>query len=712
MVGQQSAVSLHRIESAITLDGAVDDVAWARIPALPMTMSGPLYGTRPSQPTTVKVAYDDEFVYVAGVFLQPGSDGGISRSLTRDQWGDGDRFEIIIDGYNDNENAMGFATNPAGVRIDFSVSRDAESGTSSNPAVNTAWDAPWAVETARGAGRWSAEIRIPLSTLRFQPNPSGRVVMGIIVRRYIADANEHVTFPAIPERWAGGHNKPSLAADVSMEGVASERPLYVTPYVVTGHTRQLDPAASATQYLRETRSDIGLDLKYAPADNVVVDLTANTDFAQAEMDDFQVNLTRFDLFVPEKRPFFLERAGVFDFQTEGDDRLFHSRRIGLGSDGATIPILVGGRVVARRSGWDVGLLNMQTAAAGQASSENFGVVRLRRRILNDNSYAGAMVTTRAPRAGSARVAYGADGRLHLGGSDYLAASVSQSIDGGAASPASMAGYVSFERQSRVGLALSQTVSWNGRDYAPPIGFVRRRGILRHESSTEYAFTPDSGSPLLWFGPGLSSVVVVRDRDRSVESMEIAPRWSIQWKSGLWLNLEANLHMEDVREPFPLGQTQIPAGRYWYRSARVFVALPPTWTINSRLYFRYGQFYDGEWTLLIVNPYYQPSEHLQLGLDVQRTAATFPDRAPFRADVLRLRADVAFTRRLSGGMFVQYASTSSSAAVNARLRYNLGEGRDLYLVFNESVDTIDGPPLTFRTESTGLLVKFEYTLPIS
>lgn len=704
---------LQRVEGVIELDGRVDEPAWRAVRPLPMTQSGPLYDAPPSQRTVVRVAYDDRYLYVAGEFEAREPGDVRSRSLTRDRSGDGDRFEVVVDGYNDNENGVGFATNPDGIRIDFSVSRDGEGGSSANPAINTAWDSYWDVETSRDAGGWSVEMRIPLSTLRFQPDADGRVTMGLIVRRYLARENEHVTFPAIPERWAGGYQKPSLARDVVLDGVRSRRPVYVTPYALAGHGRRHDPASPGPTltYVTEASQEVGLDVKYALADNLVLDLTANTDFAQAEADAFQVNLERFGLFFPEKRAFFLERAGVFDFQTRGDDRLFHSRTIGLAPDGQAVRILGGARLVGRIGEWDLGALDMQTAAEGGRPSENFGVARLRRRVLNSNTYVGAMVTTRASSA-SADLAYGADGQLHLGGSNYLAGSVAQAAKDGVATAASTAGLLSFERRSRVGLALSQTVSWTGEDYAPPVGFVSRRGILLHESGTGFLFAAPRESRLLRHGPDLGTVLVMRAGDRTAESLEIAPGWNIQWKSGLRVDLEANVHLEDVRQPFDLGASTIPAGRYWFRSARFFTALPQTWTLNSTFYFRYGQFYDGLWTLLVVRPRLQASEHLQLGLDLQRTRAEFPDREPFRADIVRLRAELALTRRLSGGALAQYSSTSAAAGVNARLRYNLGEGRDLYLVYNEGLNVADeiDAGLRPRSDERHLLIKFVYSVP--
>lgn len=713
--GQEPAVVLHHLTGPVVLDGRIDEEAWRDVPPLPMVMSGPLYGAAPSQRTEVRVAYDERFMYVAGVFSDDQPGGVRSRSLTRDRWGDGDLFELIVDGYNDNENGTGFATNPAGVRIDFSISRDAESaGGSANPAVNTAWDAPWDVETVREPHGWTVEMRIPLSTLRFQSGPDGRVTMGLLARRYIARNNEHVTFPAIPERWAGGFQKPSLAHEVVLEGVRSTRPVYVTPFAVVGASRRHEPreTADAPAYVGHVDREIGMDLKYALADNLVLDLTANTDFAQAEADALQVNLTRFNLFFPEKRAFFLERAGVFNFQTRGNDRLFHSRRIGLGPDGRALRILGGARLVGRVGEWDIGALDMQTATSGETPSENFGVVRLRRRVLNESSYAGAMVTSRGGAGDPLRLGYGMDAQIQFGGSGYLSASFAQTSTGSATRLGSTAGVLSLERRSRSGLGLSQAVSWTGGQYDPPVGFVSRRGILLHESSADFTFNAPPEASLLRFGPGIETVLVVREDDRSVESVELAPFWSFTWKSGLYVDLEANVHMEDVREPFNLGETTIPVGRYWFRSARFFTSLPRTWTFNSRLYFRYGQFYDGDWTLLIVNPYIQPWEHLQLGVDFQRTDATFPGRGPFRVDLLRIRADVAFTRRISGGAFLQYASTSATAAANARLRYNFGEGRDLYIVYNEGLNVPDGaadPPLPL-SDSRHLLLKVTYTLP--
>ncbi len=686
---QEPPLILQRASGPLKIDGVVDEPAWIVVPPLPVAMSGPRFGVSPSEPTEIRVAYDDAFLYFSGVFTaEPGAIR--SRSLTRDRWGDGDLFEVVVDGYDDNETGTGFATNPAGARIDFAISHDAEGGGDNelNPPVNRAWNAPWTVATTRTEEGWSAEMRIPLSTLRFQPNADGTVVMGLLVRRYIAHRNEEVTFPAIPESWSGGYRKPSLARAVQLQDVQPSRPLFVTPYILAGQDRQ--PAMESAGFSSEATREIGADLKVGLADNLVLDLTANTDFAQAEADAFQVNLSRFNLFYPEKRSFFLERAGVFDFRTRGDDRLFHSRRIGLGPEGQPVRVLAGGRLVGRVGDWDLGTLDIQTAETALAPSENFGVLRARRRIVNDNSFAGGMFTSRLAAGAPARLAYGLDASLYLGASTYLSASFAQAANGAAPDLGSSAGLLSLSRRSRVGFGHSHAVSWNGPEYDPAVGFVGRRGVLIDETSSEFAWRGSAGSPIQRIGPTLQSVLVVRDRDRGVESLELAPGWAVTWKSGLYASVEANLYYEHVGEPLALGHATIPVGHYWFRSARVFLSLPATRTFSTRVYFRKGAYYDGDWTLLILNPYVQLSERLQLGLDLQRTRATFPgDRVPFDPDLIRLRADLALNPRLSASALLQYTSTEGEGAANVRLRYNFGEGRDIYLVYNEGLSVPDG-----------------------
>ena len=324
-----------------------------------------------------------------------------------------DQFGIILDTFNDKENGLYFFTTSTGVRLDAAISNDA-TGT---PPFNISWNTFWDAAGTQNEDGWFAEMRIPFSSLRFQDR-DGTVTLGLLAYRWIARKNEIAVFPAIPPKW-GFHSliKPSQAREVVLEGIRSTRPLYVTPYGLggIGQSHVLDAEANGYERDDQPAADMGLDVKYGLASTLTLDVTVNTDFAQVEADDQQVNLTRFSLFFPEKRLFFQERASVFDFRTGESDNLFYSRRIGI-ADGEVVPVYGGARLIGRLGDWDLGLLNMQTRANAAARSENFGVLRLRRRILNENSYVGGIATTRLAAEGH-NVAYGLDGVLRLFGQD-------------------------------------------------------------------------------------------------------------------------------------------------------------------------------------------------------------------------------------------------------------------------------------------------------
>jgi hypothetical protein len=273
------------------------------------------------------------------------------------------------------------------------------------------------------------------------------------------------------------------------------------------------------------------------------DLTVNTDFAQVEADEQQVNLTRFSLFYPEKRQFFQERASVFEFRTGGLSRLFHSRRIGLTDDGEPVRILGGARLMGRWGGWDVGLLDMQTAESGPLPSENFGVLRLRRQVLNPYSYAGAMVTSRVGMDGSYNVAYGLDGVVRVAGDDYLTLQWAQSFDDALIGADSLtltnSGQFTAEimRRRRAGWGYDAVVAWAGPAYDPGIGFTQRNDFTLLDDAVSYTWLPGSTSSLIWHTLGLSGFAFLRNVDQSVESAEVGPEWEFAAKSGAGGGLE-------------------------------------------------------------------------------------------------------------------------------------------------------------------------------
>jgi hypothetical protein len=255
-----------RLPEPLVLDGVPDESAWDAGAPLQMVAAVPVFGSEPSETTEVHIGHDDEYLWVAGRFADSSPEGMRVGSLTRDRPGDDDAFEIVLDTYGDNENAVGFSTNPAGIRIDFSVSNDGEPIVANRPSDDPAWDTFWDVETAVTEHGWTMEMRIPLSSLRFQDS-EGQVTMGIIARRTIARKNEEITYPEIPPEWSGSYRKPSLGAKVTLTDVTSTRPVYVSPYMISGLQQYEESRTTDGLFsYRDLNVDTGLDVKYGLAE--------------------------------------------------------------------------------------------------------------------------------------------------------------------------------------------------------------------------------------------------------------------------------------------------------------------------------------------------------------------------------------------------------------------------------------------------------------
>jgi len=300
--GSNGQKEIPRITGAVKLDGLSNEQAWEGIHPLPVVMHAPNFLDEPSERTEILVAFDNDYLYLAGRLFDSEPSRIQSASKKRDEMKpNNDWFGVVIDSFNDKENALVFFTTPSGLRLDMHVFNDAIADEYFNASWNTFWD----VATVRNGQGWFVEMRIPFSSLRFQDR-EGRVVMGLIAWRWIARKNELIIFPEVSPKWGGWSGfKPSQAQEVVFEGLYSRRPLYVAPYALGGFGRSFELNDQETAYVRddEPAHEAGLDIKYGLTSNLTLDLTLNTDFAQVEADDEQINLTRFSLFFPEKRLF-------------------------------------------------------------------------------------------------------------------------------------------------------------------------------------------------------------------------------------------------------------------------------------------------------------------------------------------------------------------------------------------------------------------------
>ena len=705
----QQPLELQRLRAAIQLDGVPNEPAWQEIAPLPLTMYTPVFRGQPTQRTEIRVAYDDENFYAAGWFYDTRPSEIRINSLYRDRWNGDDAFAIYIDVFNDNQNAKWFGTTPGGIRFDQLVSDD-------GATLNGSWDTFWSAETTVAADGWFAEVRIPFSSLGFRTDGEGRAIMGLTVTRLLARLDERVTFPAIDPKFE--FRRPSVAHDIVLHDVRSHTPLYVTPYGLTGVSRSaVADGTSGFRTATGTSREIGVDIRYPLSPQLTLDLTANTDFAQVEADDQQVNLDRFTLFYPERRRFFQEGSGIFDYAIgTGNARLFHSRRIGLAADFTPVPVLAGARLVGRIGAWDLGLLEMQTEAQDASPSENFGVLRLRRPVLNPYSTAGLIITSYIAE-GRHNLSFGADAALRVHGDEYFTLKWAGSVDSrdsGNASPLGRSHIdARFERRAGRGIAYTLQYTRSGTDFRPELGFLPRRNFTTANAIANWYFFTDSHPYFRRVYPGALAFSTFRNSDGALESGQYAVwvQWDTKAGGGGWI--EPKLFHENVLQPFRIGgEIDVPAGTYDFADLQLVFTMPVGARLRTNVDFRAGTYFDGRRAQVLLTPTWNVSPHLELGADYQLSLLRFSERDQ-HADihVARVRARTALNARTSGNAFVQYNSTTDRLDFNVRLRYQFAEGTDLWLVYNEGLDTDRADQIGMRSPlslARALILKYTHT----
>ncbi|MFV1987769.1 MAG: DUF5916 domain-containing protein, partial [Gemmatimonadota bacterium] len=691
----QEPITISRLTGPVVLDGYSDEPAWEAIAPFTMTMYAPTFGAPITEMTEARVGYDDEYFYMAARLYDSEPDQIRSNTFYRDQYSGDDLLALVVDSYNDYDTGLWFVVNPIGTRGDRTVRNDAEF--ISGDPMNSDWNAHWDVAVVQNDEGWFAEFRIPFSTLGFQ-NQDGRVTMGLIIYRYIARKNERQIYPAIPPDWALGFAKPSQAQRIVLGDVQATKPVYVAPYAlgaterVPSLTTPSDGSEPTWNAETDPTAEFGVDLKYTPSSNLSLDVTVNTDFAQVEADAQQVNITQFPLFFPEKRQFFQARASVFEFNTGGAvNRLFYSRRIGLGPDGEPLRIFGGARLVGRIGETDFGFLNMQTASTDLQPSENVGVLRARSRVFNRYSNVGAMLTTRLGNNGDSNVAYGLDGLLRLFGDEHLILKWAQTFDntfddGDFFDKQLM--QARWERRSDVGLSYFADFRRAGGGYLPGLGFQSRFDFLFYAGQMQYKRFSGASSPLRSIAILGYSGNYLHNDDNSPWSRAMEPELRLEFKSDVELGFALRGSFESVRDSFPVGDLSIEPGEYWFWEPEIRLKLPRGALFRGDFIASAGSFYDGTRVAFAFNPTWTLSRYIELGAGYELNKFDFADRdEATTTHLVRMLVQLALNTKVSLSTFVQYNSTIDLTSVNARFRYNFGEGTDLWIVYDEGLNTV-------------------------
>ena len=720
VLASQSAISAGfegftplRIEGSVKLDGVLDEPFWNADACLPLIQHRPAFGAAPSEKTEIMLVYNDQFLYVGGRLWDSEPDKIQSPSKRRDELGlNNDWLGIIIDSFHDKENALAFFTSPAGLRLDMSVFNDAVG----EFPINESWNTFWEVAVSQNAEGWFVEMRIPFTSLRFQ-GEDGVVRMGVISWRWVARKNELISFPAIPFNWGfWSAFKPSQAQELEFRGVEARSPVYLAPYALVGAEWQNELNEDETAYTWnfDHKLEAGLDLKYNLTSNLTMDLTVNTDFAQVEVDDQQVNLDRFSLFFPEKRLFFQERSSVFDIGMGGESRLFYSRRIGLNDDGDPVRIYGGARLIGRVGNFDLGFIDMQTAAAYGMNSENMGVLRLRRRVINPYSYIGGIVTNRTDFQGNFNTVAGLDGIFRIGTNDFLKVRYAQSFENDTPNrfldPALSRFQVNWENVRVQGLSYNFSLGYHGVDYNPGLGFEVREDFVESWYDLKYGWNMKEDARLLRRQVNFLNNYYYNLLHKKRESTRNSLFWEFEYKSGYAFGGGPILRQERVFESFEIGDIEIPANDYRYLEGEIWGATPNSGLWYLEGFLSGGQFFGGYRYTAGTSPSWNISSSLTLSGFYQFNYLDMGKSGTETVQIARIRTLWMLSTKLSVAAFIQYNSSADIWAGNFRLRYNPKEGNDLYIVFNENLNADRGREIPMLPGSQGhtVVVKYTYT----
>ncbi len=700
--------SVVKITNKVVIDGIVNEPFWETIEPLHCTQKVPNAGDQPTQKTEIRIAYDEKYIYLSGKLFDNEPNKINANSKKRDDFTENTEWcGLLIDTYNDRENALAFVVTPTGSRFDMALSNDIVGPNAFNLSWNTFWDGASTI-TEEG---WFAEIRIPFSSLPFE-SVDGKTVMGITTWRYLARNDETDIFPP-RDLSTGSSFRPSLTQRFVFENIEEKKPFRIAPYILTGGESNNNLSENEQEYELDGTfiREIGLDAKIGLGSNAIVDITLNTDFAQVEVDDQQVNLSRFNLFFPEKRLFFQERASLFDFNFGAFDKVFYSRQIGI-VNGRQTRIYGGLRTVAKFGKWETGFLNMQTASQNDVASENFGVFRIRRKIINENSNLGVIATNRTDFRGNNNTVYGIDTTIKLFDENYLSARWAQSFDTNLNSEETDNSkyFVQLNKRSQKGVVYTLDYARTGKNYLPKMGFERRLDYSQLGTRLAYNIFPSSKSKIVQYGPYVNSISIWGNTSKELETRNNQLGFQLLTKLGWNYTISLNNNKELLLSGLQLVEgITLDADEYNFNSVSASMVSPVAQRISYAATLDIGNFYDGKKVTISASPFMNitPDFILQGSLSYNRLAF---ESLNINRDITlaSLKLLYTFSTKLTMSSQLQYNSLSKTYAGNFRLRYNPKEGNDFYLVYNGDFNQDMGRVQPYLPTSNYQSIQLKYT----
>ncbi len=677
-------LSLVRTEVPPTIDGVLDEPLWEDAALIEnLTQVDPVEGGEPTQRTEVRITYDSDMIYFGIRCFDTEPDKIIAKQLRRDatQSSD-DRVQIVIDPFFTRRYGFLFEINPLGARLDALIERGRN--------LITDWDGIWYGDATIDEQGWAAEVAIPYKTISFDKNATQ---WGFNIERTIRRTTERDRW-ASPSQNVGVTSMATAGVIDNIHDIDKGIGLDFVPYG-KGTIRDDDERGTGNEF------DAGFDLFYKLTPSMNLALTVNTDFAETEVDERQVNLTRFPLFFPEKRDFFLQDAGIFNFGGIRRNPLpYQSRRIGLNEAGRPVDIIAGAKLTGRAGPLNLGVLSVYQDSARDVDEQLLSVGRVSLNVLDESSV-GVIATVGNPTGNDDNYIAGAD--FSFRDSTVFGDKVvtSDLFFLHSSSPDSVGDDQSWG--ARVGYP-NDRVSWFagvtqiGDDYNAELGFVPRRGIREYFSRYRYRWRQQGGN-LRWIEATFNPMIIT-DPSNNIETEEYEFRpLEVQTNEGDRLGIQIEHHREVLSEPFEIQPgVVIPVDDYRFNRVRAWVTTSDSREFSGVSWIEMGDFFDGTRLDTAYAVQWRPSPHFFTELAWEQSDVDLP-QGDFEVQIARARVNFMFTPNLSWTNFIQWDNISDTLGINSRVRWIVEPGSEVFFVVNQGFDTHGGRFDSVATEVT-------------
>jgi len=703
------SVVVTAITSEIVIDGSLDEAPWIQAPKIgDLVQRIPEAGAMPTEKTEVTLLYDKDNLYIGVMCYDSEPQRVLASEMARDaSLRADDRLEIVLDTFRDQSNAFYFSTNPAGALVDGLVFANGE--------TNNDWDAIWIVRTEQTDDGWSAEFAIPLKTLNF---PAGETIWGFNISRTIQRKLEE-------NRWTGARFQTqffqiSEAGEITnLEGLAQGVGLDVRPFMAGRWLHQ------ATNGNDTVIGKPGLDLFYNITPSLKLSVTANTDFGETEVDARQINLTRFSIFFPEKRSFFLQDAGVFSFATTGIDPPggipptgaevfpFFSRKIGL-LGGQEVPIDYGAKLTGRVGRTEIGVLDVRAREVSNVDANSLFVGRVKQNFL-EQSYVGAIFTDGNPASPLSSSTIGVDMRLATSnflGNDrnvvfnaYGLRSNNQGISENNSSFGFGAQYPNDKFDAQIQWREIQ------ENFDPAIGFVQRSNVQMLRVAGSFNPRPKRSTGIQQMQHDVFYTRFTRLDNGLVETSNLYVTmvdWHLNSGDSLHSLFDANVTYERLFEPFEISPgVVLPVGEYRFTPLRIFFTSAQKRRVQGSIGFNFGNFWSGTAKMIQTGLSYKLPPYFLISFNTNQTFASLP-QGNFIARIYSSQVNYAASSFLSFSNLIQFDNRSGNLGLQSRVRWTIEPGNDVFFIFGQGwvQDLVRG--YDFRRQDSRLATKLQYT----